>query len=952
MKKIINIALLLCLIVNLNAQSTLFFTGSVSSVWGTTGNWSLTSGGASSGTIPNSNTHVIFDNNSPKCNIMSNLAANKVTIQSNFADSIIVKDSITVTFSDTIFQHAGVFNAKSANLVIVKGLMQSSGTFYASSALSTIGGFLSIAGNFMHNNGKVLIDRTTQFYTNAIFNNLDYGSSASTVFGISQGKIVTIEKDFKLLAVSSSGIKTINGPGKIHLKGDLYQSPTNGTAEYAGDIVITMNGTNNQSVFGNNNQVATRCHLPEVEINKPSGTLYLKGIISTYGGFDLISGNFDASTFNSTVQIVGSQTNIYPITYNYLNILSMNSSTAFNVNSGADITVLKDLKLLLQNTQNSRAINGPGRIKIQGDLYQAIPNGTSNFTGNMVFCMIGQDTQSIVGNNDLTATTAYLHKIEVNKSSGILFIKNALTSSGGFDLQAGTINATAYNSTVQLVSSTIFTNNFSFNHLIIFPRTASSISISVNQGKKVIVLGNLSYNVLSTSTASYSNVNGPGQFELHGNLTAVQNGISVNAGGGNALIKLVGAGNQTISGNNTEGLGRFPSILIDKVSGLVFLEKKISVGGDFEIADDSGSVADSSCLIMYSANSKLKSGPNVELYALKLKNDPVTLTGEVKIKNEINLGTYDLELSNYNLIINNPATSAISYTTGGLIMDAPQFSSAIKWKSSNVQNDSYTIPLQSATSYALPFNYVISNVGTTGNSNAIYNVLSTYATGADNFPYPPSIDSLLDSNGNNNVLYVADRFYRLNMEGFDISPVYDIKCRYQNSEFASPNIITEANMKAQLFNGMELGQPKGTVNTTLNEIAISGFDRFGNVVIFINGSKPSKLPARNSTIFAELKKQLDGGFNTMVGNVNFIYKEKYNANNLNYKIYNWKRELVLCSETACTPLITSSAINKNGVNYHSLNVNSVLINNEYYTIEVTNEKGEVYLMRFLFKTSS
>ena len=949
MKKIIQSIILIVLSVNLYSQTTLYFTGAVNSNWSTSGNWSLTSGGTSSGTIPNSNIVTVFDINSPKCKIEASLTAKKIILETGFADTIIIKDSIIIVVTDTVVQKSGIINSQTATISLNKGLLQTGGSFYASKATTSFGTCIKIEGNFYHNNGKVMFDRLTNIYSDVSVYNFDLGGPGGFAINIAQDKALIVENDLRFINPTSSGTKTLNGPGKINIKKDLYQTTPNGTLDFTGSMVLVMNGTGDQNIYGNNLQFATFCNLPKIEINKPSGTLFFNGIISSYGGFDLVAGNVDASTNSSTVQLIGSQTYTNPISFYNLNILSHTTSTSLNVNTGADITVLNDLKLVLQNNQNSRAINGPGKIKVQGDLYQAIPNGSSNFTGNVIFRMTGENDQHIIGNNDLVARTGELHRIEIDKPSGILYLQNAMASSGGFDLINGTVEASTYNSTVQLVSSSIFTNDFTFNNLIIYPRTATAISISINQGKKLTVLGNLSFNSLSTSSSSYSNVNGPGTIELFGNLTTIQEGLTVTAGGGNAQIKLVGSTNQSIIGNNTEGLGRLPSILVDKPSGLLLLEKKISLVGDFEVAEDTGTSQDSTLLIMYAANAKLSSGNNLELYAVRLKNKPVLLSGNLNLRDGLYMGPNDLYLNDNNLTINNSSPSAINYSTGGILMDAKQFATNIKWKSSNTVDANYTIPFKTASLVAIPYNFVISSAGNIANNTPNpYSVVSMYTTGNDNLPYPPLVDSLLDTNGINNISNVLDRYYRMSMEGFETSPTYDVKCRYINSEFQSPNTILEGNIKIQMLRGTEMSQPIGSVNTTLNEITIYGIDRFGGHVILVNGQKPVSVKPKTSNYYASLTKILDAGYYEMTGNVNFVYKEKY-SNNLNYKVYSLKREIVMCSDPSiCSNIVSSTAVNKNGVNYHVIPSTLYLNNNEFYIIEITNEKGEKYMMKFRY----
>lgn len=105
-----------------------------------------------------------------------------------------------------------------------------------------------------------------------------------------------------------------------------------------------------------------------------------------------------------------------------------------------------------------------------------------------------------------------------------------------------------------------------------------------------------------------------------------------------------------------------------------------------------------------------------------------------------------------------------------------------------------------------------------------------------------------------------------------------------------------------------------------------------------------------ASVYASLAKELDGSYYLMKNSILFKYKEKYNDEELDFKVYNWKRELILSNNAAFSPVHTVDVTNTNhsGVNYHSILVNNKLEIDEYYVLEVTNNKGEVYKMRFRY----
>ncbi|GIV33429.1 MAG: hypothetical protein KatS3mg031_0964 [Chitinophagales bacterium] len=88
--------------------------------------------------------------------------------------------------------------------------------------------------------------------------------------------------------------------GTISAKGDIRVTTPNGTTNYCGgNAIISIDGTGNQLLWGQTWK--TRGFLPNIVINKPSGTLTLRDTIVVERNWTYIQGNVDALTFNSYV---------------------------------------------------------------------------------------------------------------------------------------------------------------------------------------------------------------------------------------------------------------------------------------------------------------------------------------------------------------------------------------------------------------------------------------------------------------------------------------------------------------------------------------------------------------------------------------------------------------------------------------------------------------------------
>jgi hypothetical protein len=105
----------------------------------------------------------------------------------------------------------------------------------------------------------------------------------------------------------------------------------------------------------------------------------------------------------------------------------------------------------------------------------------------------------------------------------------------------------------------------------------------------------------------------------------------------------------------------------------------------------------------------------------------------------------------------------------------------------------------------------------------------------------------------------------------------------------------------------------------------------------------------STTVYAILKRELDGGYFKIInGDFRFKFEEEYNDSDgkLSYRLYNNKHELLLIS----TSLASWHQYNSGyGTMYFAINIqgcyNNVPLGDDYYTIEVENEKKEVWIAR-------
>jgi hypothetical protein len=100
--------------------------------------------------------------------------------------------------------------------------------------------------------------------------------------------------------------------------------------------------------------------------------------------------------------------------------------------------------------------------------------------------------------------------------------------------------------------------------------------------------------------------------------------------------------------------------------------------------------------------------------------------------------------------------------------------------------------------------------------------------------------------------------------------------------------------------------------------------------------------------YAVLKKTLDASYYTAVnGKLFFRFNEEYNSGQISCAIYNSAREKILPVAINEDKSNTALAYKKSGYNCYEINLNDLdNISSGFYTLEVKNEKGEMFLLKF------
>jgi hypothetical protein len=249
------------------------------------------------------------------------------------------------------------------------------------------------------------------------------------------------------------------------------------------------------------------------------------------------------------------------VTFGYLNDLTVTSHSPF-----ADVTISTSYWSLI--TSGDMTVNGTLT------LYRGNLSGTVHAKGNVVECTdfyggLGLLKIDGTGNQTLTGsgseTSGSLPLMEIVKPSGMLTLAGSVVRTGEdwTETSSGTLNVNG----VKVV--------FWANRTTVVAKTAfADVTVNKGSGEWLLVTGELTAN--GGLTLASGVLNG-GTVHVRGNLVQ-----GVGFGGGSALLKVDGTGNQTFTGSGSETSGNLPSLEIDKPSGTLTLAGgTIQVGGNW-----------------------------------------------------------------------------------------------------------------------------------------------------------------------------------------------------------------------------------------------------------------------------------------------------------------------------------------------------------------------------------
>jgi hypothetical protein len=511
-------------------------------LWSTAGNWSNSD-------IPGASDIARFTSICSGANCNSNMPATVsikgMIMQSGYTGTVTAGATSLAIGTSGWTQAAGTFSGASAAMNLNTGAFSlTGGTFTSTSATMALANAnWSITGSptFNHNSG------TVSFTTN-------YSSSMSMTVGTVAYNNVTFNS--ARTTYNITGSMTVNGTLTMNDTSDTSGGIINtGTILAYGNIVFTNygcggSGTGILRVAGSTNQTVTgvaSARIPKFEIASTGGTVTLAGTLQFYSSsYTYTSGTVDATA--STLLFASGYaqtTTIVPGNIEYNNVTFSGFYTAYALTGTLRVNGL----LSITDTDPGSGRINTGTVLAKGDVSLS---GYGAGAGSGFLKIGGSGNQTITG-----VSSAWIPIYEVASTGGTVTYAGSLAFRNNYTYTSGTIDAGT--STVIFIqgytqTTTVIPGAPAFNNV-----TFSGNASTNNLTGTMTVNGNL---ILDDSNGSSGSING-GTILANGNVTATNYGKI-----GTVALRVVGSGNQTITGVSTAS---FPQTEIASTGGTVAL---------------------------------------------------------------------------------------------------------------------------------------------------------------------------------------------------------------------------------------------------------------------------------------------------------------------------------------------------------------------------------------------
>jgi hypothetical protein len=879
-----------------------------------------------------------------------------------------------------------------------------SGTLYLSGIISTRYHISFLAGSINAGTSKVSFrdygTGTTikgNFTGSNSLNKLEFVSTATGAMTIDDtvrvNDSIIFAKTSQMLKGAHAGV--INARGHIYFKGNVSNN---------GDATLLINGPGKQEIRSEriyNASTATTL-LPCVIIAKDTAdTLVLRGTIIAYQLWKYVSGKINSDNakvyfpFGRIPVIVGSHS-LKKVVFSADNSIGSNAIT---IRAGTELTVCDSLFLIGSVSDISNKIDS-GIVNIKGHFVMTTTAG--GFPGNAKLRFNGNGDQRWTGSTTFNNYPGKIGNVEVNKSSGTLYIRNYIhlynnaTFRTNFVHIKGDINADS--STVIVSGNVGFynTNTTAPTKTALYNLSFQAGTITVGSADTVLVKKDLTYMNVNASARIDSGV-----VEVQGNVLD-SNLYTSTAMIGTGTLLIDGGNTQTLRGSGTAFTGFLPKVIINKSGGALTLESTLTAGHDWEYRNGTVNASTTSKVIFTGTTTRnldaQGTSSTMSFYDVTI-NGTRNLTGDIKVKNNLTINsastlsqsTYALSFGGYSNIGTHSGTGAINLIGSGYNTFTKSGGGTTNFGTVKVERTGGSLLLASPVNITGSMTFVKGIIKTTGTNLLKFGDNATCSGGSDSgYVKGPVIKT-----GND------DFTFPLGDSVLSYHP-------YNPLTMSAPSVVTDAYTARFYPQGQTVGA--GVTATTLQQVSSCsywdlarntgssavtvdvqwnaggcepGSDDDGDLAYWSDttnvwramqpGSKADfdastrKITSHSSTNvpfkltnptlivpiqritsnYVVLKKKLDGGFYQLEPSkrLSFKFDEEYfdKDSKLNYRIYNEQN----------VPLSTSLPVKPvhYGNNEYSIPISQMGLTEDlkYYTLEITNEKNEKWYLRFQAK---
>jgi hypothetical protein len=313
--------------------------------------------------------------------------------------------------------------------------------------------FPASSNNFVYTAGTVNSGTSTYCFTDGTatpytisgsltLNNIEFTALTNQTFTIPVTTTITANGNLTMAGTNRITINT----GNLNISGNITLANTAGGG--GGTAVMNIIGAGNETIDGTAIAVSQNL-LPRININKPAGTLTLKGIISASRNWTYTSGIVDAGSFSSTVAFGGNALSVASAGMSFYNLrvvahtitLTNNLSVNNNITISAGRLAPAGNTINIKGNWNNYGTGGfteaTSTVSFTGSSLQTITSpGGENFT-NLTVNNSGTGIQ--LNNNSTVATTFNMTQGNMNLNGNTLTLGLSVANNGTLSYTNGTL---------------------------------------------------------------------------------------------------------------------------------------------------------------------------------------------------------------------------------------------------------------------------------------------------------------------------------------------------------------------------------------------------------------------------------------------------------------------------------------------------------------------------------